>query len=41
VDVAARAMVRRQVTLGERGREALRAAHARGSAMRVDLARER
>ena len=41
VDVAARAMARRQVTLGERGREALRAAHARGSAMRVDLARER
>ena len=41
VDVAARAMARRQVTLGERGREALRAAHARGSAMRVDLGRER
>ncbi len=41
VDVAARAMARRQVTLGERGRAALRAAHTRGSTMRVDLARER
>jgi UDP-N-acetylglucosamine diphosphorylase/glucosamine-1-phosphate N-acetyltransferase len=41
VDVAARAMARRQVTLGERGRAALRAAHARGTAMRIDLARER
>jgi hypothetical protein len=41
VDVAARAMARRQVTLGERGRAALRAAHVRGTAMRIDLARER
>lgn len=34
VDVAARAMARRQVTLGARGAEALRAAHARATAMR-------
>ena len=41
VDVAARAMARRQVTLAERGRAALRAAHARGTAMRVDVGPER
>lgn len=41
VDVAARAMARRQVTLADGGRAALRAAHARGTAMRVDVGRER
>ncbi|MDF1502527.1 putative sugar nucleotidyl transferase [Roseisolibacter sp. H3M3-2] len=39
VQVAARAMARRQVTLGERGAQALRAAHARGAGLRVELAR--
>ena len=38
LDVAAHAMGRRQVTLGAGGRETLRAAHARGTAMRVDPA---
>jgi UDP-N-acetylglucosamine diphosphorylase/glucosamine-1-phosphate N-acetyltransferase len=41
VDVAARAMARRQVVLGDRGRASLRAAHARGSTLRVDVGRER
>ncbi len=41
VDVAARAMARRQITLGERGAEALRAAYARGTTMRVDVGGER
>jgi UDP-N-acetylglucosamine diphosphorylase/glucosamine-1-phosphate N-acetyltransferase len=39
VRVAARAMARRQVTLGEGGAETLRAAHARGAGLRVELAR--
>ncbi|MGZ8375960.1 MAG: putative sugar nucleotidyl transferase [Gemmatirosa sp.] len=41
VDVAARAMARRQITLGDRGADALRAAYARGTAMRVVVGGER